>query len=349
MKKIILTSLLLITFFFSHAQLKFNLKNFLPGEEAISKNTKQVISIKNMLPNPKYSYTYKVDVVENKVPPFSAKDAGLQAGNCPAALNAFSTAYGNLMNATSEDAVEGLVKALQTELDKPEVQAEEGCKKMGNELIARTSREIDLTAFDFKDNQIITISVIRKEKDKDPVTFTKVYKTPVKTKWLIHYGFTYQPNVVSKYDQFFSKQIPNTQDSFSINKMNGNQTKFWDNLSPTIMFTYPFTKKDQDIQFGFSAIASTNFSSFSAGAGFSGIVGYNVAIGTGIMFTQKNTLKGEYKEADIVRSNLTFDQLHVKKWGPEFYFTIGLRFDKNPFSGSSTPAPTPTAASSSTP
>ena len=350
MKKTILFSLLLLFSIFSFAQFKFNLKNFLAGEESISKNTKQTLTIKNMLPNPKYPYTYKIDVVENTIPLFNKATSGLASGNCPSTseLTAFNDAYTNLMNVTSEDAVEGFVDALKTEMAKPEVQLQKGCIKNATALIGRTSAEIELTAFDLKDNQVITVSVIRTEKGKEPIKFTKIYKTPVKTKWLIHYGFTYQPNIVSKYDQFFSKQIPKTQDSFSITKMNGNQTKFWENLSPTIMFTYPFTKKERDIQFGFSAIASTNFSSFSAGAGMSAIIGYNVSIGTGVMFTQKNVLKGEYAESDIIRSNLNFDQLHSKKWGPEIYFTIGLRFDKNPFSGSATTDTTPTTAKSTT-
>ncbi len=97
------------------------------------------------------------------------------------------------------------------------------------------------------------------------------------------------------------------------------------------MFSYPVTNKEGDSHLAFSAIAATNFSTFSAGAGVSAIIGENVALGTGIMFTQKYVLNGIYKEGDIIKTNLTYEQLHEKKCGPEIYFTIGLRFDKNPF------------------
>lgn len=105
------------------------------------------------------------------------------------------------------------------------------------------------------------------------------------------------------------------------------------------MFSYPLTNKKGDSHLAFSAVAATNFSSFYAGTGLSFVIGENVALGTGIMFTQKYVLNGIYKKNDIIKTNLTYDQLHEKKWGPEIYFTIGLRFDKNPFTGANEKAP----------
>ncbi|MEQ9414055.1 MAG: hypothetical protein RIF39_09500, partial [Cyclobacteriaceae bacterium] len=113
------------------------------------------------------------------------------------------------------------------------------------------------------------------------------------------------------------------------------QSKFWENVSPTIIFTYPFTKKERDIKVGFSAIASTDFKSLSGGAGLSAIIGNNIVIGSGVHFSQKYVLRGEYKDdgTQVIKSNLDFEQLHEKRWGPEIFLTIGFRFDKNPFSG----------------
>lgn len=88
-------------------------------------------------------------------------------------------------------------------------------------------------------------------------------------------------------------------------------------------------------EIGLSGIASVNFNSLSAGVGFSFLVGQNLALGTGVMFTQKDILKEEYKDdgTEVVKENLSFEQLHDKLWMPELYFTIGFRFDKNPFAG----------------
>jgi hypothetical protein len=214
------------------------------------------------------------------------------------------------------------------------------CKEDANERLKKIESE-ELSKYhiisELKDCQEVFIKIQRKGKKEDtqPEKTWEIILTtdcPENDKWLIHYGFTYQPNLISKYDQYFSKQFART-DSFYVAKMNTDQSKFWENLSPTIMFTYPLTIKEKTWKMGVSGIAATNFSTFSAGTGFSVIFGYNLALGTGIMFTQKNVLKGEYKEGDVLRSSLSFDQLHSKKWGPEIYFTIGLRFDKNPFTG----------------
>ena len=149
-------------------------------------------------------------------------------------------------------------------------------------------------------------------------------------KWFTYFGLTYQPNVLSNYPNYFAKQIPGTTDSFSIRKMNGDQKQFWENLSPTVMFTYLFGNMNKDLNWGITGIATSNFSTYAGGAGLSLVVGYNFNICTGVMFTQKSALKGIYNPGDTIKENLTFDQLHEKKWGPELFLSFGFRLDKKP-------------------
>jgi hypothetical protein len=243
---------------------------------------------------------------------------------------------GDLESAISEKEVSVAVKKLKTAMAKLPSNMKT-CLDYCNQLISETVYAVPLN-FKLKNNQTITVTVKRQSKDTT-ITWIRIFKTPQKSPWIIHFGFTYQPNIVSRYDQFFSKEDTSTASRYTVTKKNGNQSKFWENISPTIMFSYPFTNKKGESHLAFSAIVATNFSTFSAGTGLSYIIGENVALGTGIMFTQKYVLNGIYKEGDIIKSNLTFEQLHEKKWGPEIYFTIGLRFDKNPFTGSTQQKP----------
>jgi hypothetical protein len=311
--------------------------------------SKSTITIKNLLPGKEYSF--EVEMQEDKIPLFNV--ASLSSGSqCTEddTNKSFKDAYNSLSNSNNEMDVQKLSKTLKDEIEKlrkADLNKYGFCIFQGTELLNKTILEKNLL-FTLRNNQTITVRVKRQTKiDSRDTTlvWVKIFKTPQKSPWLIHYAFTYQPNIISKYDQYFSKADTASANRYTITKKNGNQTKFWENLSPTIMFSYPFTNKNGDSHLAFSAIAATNFSTFSAGAGFSGIVGENFAIGTGIMFTQKNVLNGQYKDGDIIKTNLTFDQLHEKKWGPEIYFTIGLRFDKNPFTGNDNKTKTTDASS----
>lgn len=322
----------------SREQIIFDLSEKGNSTETIDLS-KPILILKNLIPDKEYRY--EIELTEEKIPIFDF--AKLASGNkCDEddINKKFKEDYNNLLNTNSESEVPRLIEELKKEIEmlkKEDMNKYGYCIFMGTELLKKTVLQKDLL-FSLRNNQTITIKVSRKTKidNKDTtITWTKIFKTPHKSPWIIHFGFTYQPNIISKYDQFFSKEDTSNAGKYTITKKSGSQSKFWENISPTIMFSYPFTNKKGDSHLAFSAIAATNFSTFSAGTGLSYIIGENVALGTGIMFTQKYVLNGNYKEGDIIKTNLTFDQLHEKKWGPEIYFTIGLRFDKNPFTGSS--------------
>ncbi len=293
---------------------------------------KSFLIVKNILPNPTYHYSFNIEMNEEKIPSFST--SSFQSESCLDTIETkiYKKAYKEFLNATEESQLPDLQRKLAEAISKLDNKYY-SCKMEGNEAIKTLTYTKDLY-FSLRNNQTIVVKVIKSftiNKKDTSVTWTKTFKTPEKSPWLTHFGFTYQPNIFSRNDQFYSKADTSNANKFAITKKNGNQNRFWENLSPTIMFSYPVTNKEGDSHLAFSAIAATNFSTFSAGAGVSAIIGENVALGTGIMFTQKYVLNGIYKEGDIIKTNLTYEQLHEKKWGPEIYFTIGLRFDKNPF------------------
>jgi len=299
---------------------------------------KSILIVKNMSINPTVRYSISVQMKQERIPSFST---GLLAGaECEEtnATKAYRDARDKVLAITNETELPKNIEALKSEIGKLGEQFQ-SCKEQGNRYISLTSFTKDLQ-FSLKNNQTITVIITKNFKagSKDTsATFTKEFKTPEKSPWLTHFGFTYQPNIISKYDQFFTKQ-KDASDTFNIIRKYRSQTRFWENLTPTIMFSYPITNKEGESHLAISAIASTNFSLFSAGTGLSAIIGHNYALGVGFMFTQKNVLRGEYKAdgTEIVKQAMTFDQLHEKKWGPEIYFTIALRFDKSPFSGGKT-------------
>lgn len=327
-------------------QIVFDLSNKISSTQTIDLNKKGITFI-NLVPGKREQYSFSINMKEDPIPPFTLSTTS--ASECANADSTLNAAIIGVQNSQTEEDVDKNLKKLKAEMKKLS-SANQACIDFCNALIDKTTYTQPFL-FNLKNNQTITVTVTRKfqtkEKKDTSATWTQTFKTPEKSPWLTHFGFTYQPNIISKYNQFYSKADTSNANRFTITKLNGHQTRFWQNISPTIMFSYPIRQKDSANYWAFSAIAATNFSTFSAGAGFSRVIGVNVALGTGIMFTQKYVLNGQYKEGDIIKTNLTYDQLHEKKWGPEIYFTIAFRFDKNPFSGSSSSGSGSTSTGSS--
>ncbi|SDL78742.1 hypothetical protein SAMN04488090_1777 [Siphonobacter aquaeclarae] len=147
--------------------------------------------------------------------------------------------------------------------------------------------------------------------------------------WIIHYGFTYIPSILMRNSQYFSEADANG--GYVVRKMSNKPENEWRNGSPTVSFTHPFNKVYRKDMFGMSIVTGTNFSTYNAGLGLSYIRGYNGLFTAGVMYTQKDALNGQYKDGSVLKENLNFDQLHYKKGGIEFFFSLSLRLDKNPF------------------
>lgn len=61
------------------------------------------------------------------------------------------------------------------------------------------------------------------------------------------------------------------------------------------------------------------------------VIGRNVSLSAGVCMTQKQVLKGQYKEGDVVTEDLDFDQLHEKQFMGEWFVSLAIRFEENPF------------------
>jgi hypothetical protein len=242
-----------------------------------------------------------------------------------------------LVNLSSND--EAKVKiGVQTVTQLLGLLSDQSCKDGLSEKIKQTKEAID---FPFKGsldyNQIITLEITKIDKSgKEEKTWSYTFTTEEKSRWLVHYGLTYAPNLISKVDHYYAFADTGVANKYTIKKNNNSGPKSWDNISATINFTYPFHADPRPLDGGFTAGFGLNPDlQLSGHAGFSFVIGDNVIIGSGIAFMQKYKLKGEYQENQIIKTNLDFTALHEKVWLPELYFTIGFRFNSNPFAKSS--------------
>lgn len=149
--------------------------------------------------------------------------------------------------------------------------------------------------------------------------------------WFIHYGFTYSTEWISPSRQYYSKA--DTGGTYLVTRMNGRNGNFLDNLSPTLQFSYRLMPNRFMLSPSLVGGFSLNLSNPSALFGFGCLIGDNLSVNIGMMFSQRYFLKGEFTDNQRLDTSKTFDDLHSKHYVPEFYFSIAFRFDENPFKG----------------
>jgi hypothetical protein len=316
---------------------------------AIPKGNTQTVILSSKtirLQNCSLKYNYKVDwdFVQNMTPPFQMPGEGVQSAvKCS---DEVGTIKEDLINAESEEmvseSVEKGIKLLAT-LKDPK------CVAVLKNIIDGTQHSFSIPYAPLKNNQVITVIITKVDKENgNPVKdgkWTFVLKTPEKTRWLVHYGLTYTPSIISKTDHYYSMADTSVANKFTVTKENNNGPKPWENISATINFTYPFHADSRGFDGGFTAGFGLSAGlELSGQAGLSMIIGENVILGSGMVMMQKYKLMGKYKEGQIIKENLDFNSLHDKVWLPELYFTLGFRFGNNPFAKKAAePAATPAA------
>ncbi|MGV3765208.1 MAG: hypothetical protein ACO1NW_03730 [Chitinophagaceae bacterium] len=234
-----------------------------------------------------------------------------------------------IINETEEEKVKELVgevrKMIRHNMD-------DACNNKIRSAIALTTQKI-YSPYSLHDNEEVLLTVKKISSDEtEQESWNYTFETPQKSRWLTHYGLTYAPSIISKVSNYYSLADTSTANRYTISKENDNGPKPWENISVTANFTYPFHSDNRGFDGGFTAGfgLSAGFE-LSGHAGLSMIIGQNIIIGTGVGFMQKHRLKGEYREGQVIKENLSFDALHRKVWMPELNFTIGFRFGSNPF------------------
>lgn len=281
-----------------------------------------------------YEFSVKKTRVAEQAFEFPAKSVsqliGAKASGCEALIDLQKT----FLEISNELEIAQGIRALKTAIK----QAGDPCKEQkdnANQLIERTRELRGLAqAVKMLNDETLTVTIKRKKTATIPERFWEFeFHTPV-TRWKVFFGFTYSPNLFSPEKTFYAKSNPDTT-TFTISpgrRENGRDT--YKNLTPTVMFTYFFTKKDHDVKFAGTGGVSLDLSNPSAMLGPSAVIGENLSINAGIIMRQKERLLLKYQEGSEIGEDLGFDQLHEKVWKPEFFFSIGFRFNRNPFSES---------------
>lgn len=323
--------------------------NALIKTETIKTDLEPLLSIKNMLPGTIHEYFIEIEEIQEEIPSLTIPN-GAAASDCvDDDVNAnFVEKNSELLSETDERNVPGLIKELKTEISKLDKNYSV-CILIGNSTIERCEMEHSLK-FKFKNNQTIKVKITRFTNDSLKKTWEYTFKTPTKTPWKVMYGFTFVPNILNPINKYYS-QADTSQTFFSIEKQNNQRNDFFKNISPTIMFQWaPMEKhtfnKGQNwkafwsnnfYQIGFTSGLSLNFSSensladINVMAGPSIIIADNISISGGIVLTPKSVLRGQYQESQKITEFLDFDQLHDKKYMAEWFISLAIRFDGNPF------------------
>lgn len=345
MKRILIVTVFAFLSFNLFSQINFDLGDKKTTTESIDLSMVKKVIFKNLLPTGiNYNqYSFSIEMVEEVIPAFTgvspAGDPCPNTGNLTKALTALS-------NDSNESDVSGHVKNLQNEIKKLDPKKQQACIDKSNLLIEKTTYTKELL-FSLKNNETVTVTVKRKFKTtsgtKDTSTvWVKIFKTPSKSPWKIMYGFTFIPNWMNPIANYYCKADTSGK-LFTITKLNNQRKDFFKNVSPTLMFTRTPFKKHSGIgilsndcyQLGFTAGVSLNFASeigiVNIMAGPSIVISDNISITIGACLTQKDILNGKYKEGDIIKTNLDFDQLHEKKYMPEWFVSLSIRFDQSPF------------------
>jgi hypothetical protein len=182
--------------------------------------------------------------------------------------------------------------------------------------------------FQLKKSQTLTITVSRVAKDGKKLEWKRVYKTPSRGQWLTCYSFNFISLSMSKERSFFAAAVPDTS-LFQISRESDRKPL---NFVPSITFTW-LSARAQEQTWGLGGSAGVGFDLQKpvVFVGLSLIYNQNLHLSAGFAAHQTRQLTGKYVEGQIIKENLTDDQLHINPYRVNPYIAVSLRFDKNPF------------------
>lgn len=182
--------------------------------------------------------------------------------------------------------------------------------------------------FTIKKSQKLSITVKRTTKDGKTLEWKRVYKTPARGQWLTCYSFNFVSPVMGKERSFFAKSVPNDT-TFQITREGERKLLAF---VPGITFTWLSSRgTERNWAIGGSGGVGFDLEKPVVFLGASLIYNQNLHFSLGFAAHQTRQLHGKYVEGQIIRENLTEDQLNITPYRVNPYFAVSLRFDKNPF------------------
>ena len=329
--KQLITSLTCFLSVVCYSQINLDLSTKINVTQTITPQTIISINLINALPifpSP-YSIVVEIKHIKNPLLSILASPSGGGAAGAEATCAEIQALTKNLARETVESNIPNDILAIKTAINKLTVDQKSTC----DENIQKANKKIDATKIFYSfplpliigsgDEITLTIKRDSSANTGNSSEWTYKFKTEQINHWTTYYGFTYVPDILNKFPNYYAKQQDNG--SFLVSKMNGNNRNVYQNISPTAMFTYKFFKKpDAVVKFGLTGGIMYNTDMLGAMFGPSLVIGDNITINTGISFVQKYKLKGQYTEGQSVKENLDFDQLHNRVWSNDLFFSIGF-------------------------
>lgn len=292
----------------------------------------EVIELANTIVSPRIGnkgVSYQLEIKKEHLEQQPLSIAGFSGTSSDANCKGLSDAYQKLLTEKEEKNIPDKIKSVNDEIKK----AGDHCSG----LVDSSKKLILQTRMIFSVQQPITVSkgdkiTITISRTDDNSKWTFVFNCPAENHWTVYYGFTFIPDVLTRFPNYYSNQ--QDDGSYIISKMNGSNKNVFQNVSPTAMFTYRFYKNPGAImKFGLTGGIFYNTQILGAMFGPSWVIGDNLTLNTGLSFIQKNKLKGQFKDGQKITTNLDFDQLHDKIWTYDMFISIGLNipelFKKN--------------------
>lgn len=188
-------------------------------------------------------------------------------------------------------------------------------------------------AMKLRTNETISIEVSRLDpgtkadgSDAKTLRWVHIISTGVKGVWYLTYGFSFVSDALSPEETFYTK----SQDSsFVIRKQESRGPL---SFVPSVMVHWMPTRCI-DRTFSWSLTGGLGFDLENPVVMFGGSVlfNHNLGVHVGLAAHQQQRLLGKYHEEDIVDEDLSFEQLHEKKFAVDPFVSISFRFDGNPF------------------
>lgn len=327
------------------------------AEQQIPINTEvQTIVLTNVLYSSQFKYTAKVQIKDLPIPAFPTSVFS-SGGTTPDTCLFLNDKIQEAETLTEESTIPTFKEELRDSIKKAGEAACTAYIERARKLLEHQAAIALAIPITLKECQELTITVTRTTNSNGTKKdWTFKYKTPCESPWKIHYGFTFSPNMMNPVNNYYAQS--DTGSTYVISKLNNQSKSFLENLTPTVMFTYSSPnayswKKGTANYYVLGAIFNNNVyrTGITGGVGInlespvviigpSIVIKENLTISAGMAVRQKSVLKGQYTEGQRLNETLDFDQLHEEKYMPEWYISIGFRFDQNPFSKKEEEKPT---------
>jgi hypothetical protein len=311
------------------AELPIDLGTLKPGTYTfpIPSEATMSVKIKNRLPDKSTSYSVTINVTPFEIRVLNVKAfEATTAGITPAGTDPCSTIKkldADIVAATEESSLPNLRKQLEEALKDPSC-VDAGLRKHATDLLASLDWVSDPIAV--TDGDSVHVVITRKREKVADVTWDVTFATRPPGEFQAVYGFAFLPSN----DRTYTAR-PATNGTYTIVRDHDRTTA---DFAPVVFFQWiPAKSPGQNIwPPNFTAGIGFDRDNISVYGGLTAVFHRNIGIAAGIAMQKEKRLAGQYKDGDIIKDNLTADQLSKTTYAPNLFIALTFRFGSQPFS-----------------